>query len=156
MSLLEFDRMEIERSERVRETVKRERGRERKGKGVGGREGPQRCPGTPGTGCLSLTLTHFPGSDEGLYAAPLCSSDITPAHQQPFTPIAEMFWLVAFGAEEEKGIWPSGSLVWDCCESAQINCERRALGELFVVWQKYSSWRFCVGFLRRLQLQYFQ
>ena len=33
-----------------------------------------------------------------------------------------------------------------CCESEQINCERRALRERCVVWPKYSRWRFCLSF----------
>lgn len=143
MSLLEFDRMGIERSERVREMVmgeqerKAERGKSEKEnkrvKGVGGHKGPQRCPGTPGTCCLSLTLTHFPAQMKGFVL--LCSAALI-SHQHicsstQFTPIAEIF-VFAFGAEEERylAIWKFGR---DCNELVQINCERPALGELCVV-----------------------
>lgn len=71
MPLLEFDRMGIERCERVRETVMREQDkkkgeRERTGEGLGRGRGPQRCSGILVTCCLSFTLTHFPAQMKGL------------------------------------------------------------------------------------------
>lgn len=99
MSLLEFDRMGIERCERVRETERKGGGRGGELEGEGGRrtwgEGPQRCPGTPGTCCLSLTLTHFPAQMKGfvlLRSAALISHQHISSSTQ-FTPIAEIVWL---------------------------------------------------------------
>lgn len=80
------------------------------GEGVGGHEGPQRCPGTPGTCCLSLTLTHFPAQMKGfvlLHSAALISQPhISSSSSKQFTLMLRFFFWrgggFAFGAEEEK------------------------------------------------------
>lgn len=80
------------------------------GEGVEGHEGPQRCPGTPGTCCLSLTLTHFPAQMKGFVllqsAALISQPHISSSNSSTqFTLMLRFFSLeggFAFGAEEEK------------------------------------------------------
>lgn len=90
---------------------------EREGEGVGGHKGPQRCPGTPGACCLSLTLTHFPAQMKGFV---LLSSAALISHQHissstQFPPIAEIFWFCIW-CRGGKGTWPSSSLVGMCAD----------------------------------------
>lgn len=132
--------MGIDRCERVRETVMREQEREwrREVKGIGGHKSPQWCPGTLGTCCLSLTLTHFQAQMKGFvllwFSALISHPHISSGTQ--FTSIG-----FSFDAEDRYlAIWKFGGDWW---ESARKNWKTSLEGEL-CAWLKYVSWRFCV------------
>lgn len=115
------------------------------GEGVGGHEGPQRCPGTPGTCCLSLTLTHFPAQMKGfvlLHSAALISQPhISSSSSKQFTLMLRFFFWrggalhLVQRRKRYLAIWRFGGV---CCESERINCERRTLGER-CVWFARSA-----------------
>lgn len=109
---------------------------EREGEGVGGHEGPQRCPGTLGACCLSLTLTHFPAQMKGFVllssAALISHQHISSSCSTQFPPIAEIFWFCIW-CRGGKGTWPSGSLVGMCANV------KDKLWEDCAVWLKSSS-----------------
>lgn len=139
MSLLAFDQMGRERFERAIGEKERRWGGNERVKGLEDAIAHSAALGARGPAvCHSLWHTSRLRWRALRCSAPLLCSAATISHQHissstHFTPIAEIFFFFTFHlVQRSEGSLPSGTFGGDCCESAQINLERQALGELCV------------------------